>query len=279
MRAARATTHREAMTFQPMPSPPATITEARALLAACRPEDLPKLIRRLSKDPRDGVRALAMAAAVRLARANAETARLDALMARQRSLHDLGFAVVAGVDEVGCGALAGPVTACAVVLDVTCCIEGLNDSKKLAPDVRVRVADLVRTRCVAWAVAHVGPSDIDRLGIRQATRLAWELALQGLGFEVGHVLVDGNDRGALRIPTTPVVRGDSSEASIAAASVVAKVERNRIMVAAAADHPGYGFDLNFGYGTPEHLAAIAERGPSPFHRFSFAPCSTQEPLF
>ena len=262
-----------------MPSPPATITEARAMIASCRPEALPGLLRRLSKDPRDGVRELARAASARLARAGAEAARLDGLMARQAALHDLGIAVVAGIDEVGCGALAGPVTACAVVFDVAVRIDGLNDSKKLSPEARIRIADIVRTRSIACAVAHVGSDEIDRLGIRQATRRAWELALEGLGIAVEHVLVDGNDSGALRIPTTSIVRGDSSEASIAAASVVAKVERNALMAAAALDHPGYGFDVNFGYGTADHLAALASLGPSPLHRLSFAPCSAQDPLF
>lgn len=249
------------------------------MLAACPPERLAGLIRRFSKDPRAGVRALAVAAAARLDRTRAEDARLDALMSRQVELHGLGFSVVAGIDEVGCGCLAGPVTACAVVLDPTCRIEGLNDSKRLLPELRIRIADQVRTRCVAFSVAHVGPDIIDRVGIRQATRRAWELALAGLGMSVDHVLVDGNDKGALRIPTTSVVRGDSSEASIAAASVIAKVERNALMVASAPDYPGYGFEINFGYGTPEHMAAIAELGPSPLHRLSFAPCATQDRLF
>jgi ribonuclease HII len=249
------------------------------MLAACPPERLAGLIRRFSKDPRAGVRALAVAAAARFDRARAEDARLDALMSRQVELYGLGFSVVAGIDEVGCGCLAGPVTACAVVLDPTCRIEGLNDSKRLLPELRIRIADQVRTRCVAFSVAHVGPDIIDRVGIRQATRRAWELALEGLGVSVDHVLVDGNDKGALRIPTTSVVRGDSSEASIAAASVIAKVERNALMVASAADYPGYGFDINFGYGTPEHMAAIAQLGPSPLHRLSFAPCAPQDRLF
>jgi ribonuclease HII len=249
------------------------------MLAACPPESLAGMIRRFRKDPREGVRQLAAAAGARLARAQAEERRLDSLMARQVELHSLGFAVVAGVDEVGCGALAGPVTACAVVLQSSCRIEGLNDSKKLPPEKRIRMADIVRTSAVACSVAHVDASEIDRIGIRAATRRAWELALDGLGLAVEHVLVDGNDPGALRIPTTSIVRGDSSEASIAAASVVAKVARNALMIAAAADHPGYGFDVNFGYGTAEHLAALAEYGPSPIHRRSFAPCSEQEPLF
>ena len=262
-----------------MPRPPATITEARALIAACPPDELSRLLRRLAKDPREGVRGLAKAAAGRLERTRREEERLTSLMARQLMLHGLGIEVVAGIDEVGCGALAGPVTACAVILDVSCRIEGLNDSKKLAPDARARVADLVRTRSIAYAVAHIGPDEIDRLGIRRATRLAWEQALEGLGVVVGHVLVDGNDPGALRIPTTSIVKGDSSEASIAAASVVAKVARDTLMAASAAQYPGYAFDLNFGYGTPEHLSTIAALGPSVFHRRSFAPCSSQEPLF
>jgi ribonuclease HII len=262
-----------------MPSPPATITEARAMLAACHPADLPGLIRRLSKDPRDGVRDLARTAAARLRRAEAEEARLLALMFRQSALHGLGLAVVAGIDEVGRGALAGPVTACAVILDSSCRIEGLNDSKRLSRPGRVRVADLVRVRAEAFSVAHVGPADIDRWGIGPATRRAWALALAGLARDVDHILLDGSDAGTLGIPTTAVVRGDSSEASIAAASVVAKVERDRLMREAADEHPGYGFDVNFGYGTLEHIAAIAEIGPSPVHRMSFAPCSLQDALF
>lgn len=262
-----------------MPSPPATVTEARQMLAACPPDKLAGMIRRFSKDPRDGVRQLAAVAAARLARVQAEQRRLESLMARQAELHALGFAVVAGVDEVGCGALAGPVSACAVVLDVSCRIDGLNDSKKLPPEKRIRMADIVRTSAIACCVAHVDAAEIDRTGIRAATRRAWELALDGIDLAVGHVLVDGNDPGALRIPTTSVVRGDSSEACIAAASVVAKVERNALMVAAAGDYPGYGFDLNFGYGTAEHLAALAELGPSAIHRRSFAPCNDQDSLF
>jgi ribonuclease HII len=200
-------------------------------------------------------------------------------MGRQRDLHALGFCIVAGVDEVGRGALAGPVTGCAVVLAADCRIEGLDDSKKLAPDVRERVADLVRTRSIACCVAHAWPDEIDRLGIGPATRLAWQRALEGLDLVVEHVLIDGNDPGALRVPTTAVVRGDSSVACIAAASVVAKVERDRLMAELAATYPDYRFDENRGYGTAEHLAALRRIGPSAVHRHSFAPCAEQEHLF
>jgi ribonuclease HII len=249
------------------------------MLAACPPDRLAGLIRRFSKDPRAGVRALAAAAQARMRRSEAEDARLDGLATRQRDLHALGFVVVAGIDEVGRGALAGPVTACAIVLDPATRIAGLDDSKRVQREVRARMADVIRTSAVACCVAHAGPDEIDVRGIGHATRLAWTRALAGLGLDVHHVLVDGNDPGALGVPTTAVVKGDASVACIAAASIVAKVERDRLMAEAALIHPGYGFELNYGYGTPEHLAAIADLGPSPFHRMSFAPCMAQDRLF
>lgn len=258
---------------------PETITEARARLASCPPADLDGLLRRLARDPRAGVRQLAAAARAHLNRALREGTRLEGLMTRQRELHAIGIAVVAGVDEVGRGALAGPVTACAVVLLHDCRIEGLDDSKRLAPDVRERIADVVRTRAVACCVAHADSVEIDRFGIGHATRLAWARALEGLDVDVDHVLIDGNDAGALGVPATAVVRGDSLVACIAAASVVAKVERDAFMACLALEYPAYGFEGNRGYGTPDHLAAIVEFGPSPVHRRSFAPCSTQESLF
>lgn len=262
-----------------MPKPPETITEAKRRLATCPPEQLDALIRRLSKDPRAGVRDLAAAAKARLGKQRAEVARLDAMMDRQLRLHELGFTVVAGIDEVGCGALAGPVAACAVVLDAGCRIAGLHDSKQLTHEARECIADVVRQSALACVVGFASAEEIDRYNIRHATRLAWQRALEGLGMEVGHVLVDGNDAGALGIPTTAVVKGDATVACIAAASVVAKVERDALMVQLAAEYPAYGFDENRGYGTAEHLAAIREFGPSPVHRVSFAPCAPQESLF
>ena len=262
-----------------MPKRPETITEARRLLAACPPDELEALLRRLSRDPRAGVRDLASSARTRLFKVAREAARIDALMERQRALHELGIGVVAGVDEVGRGALAGPVTACAVVLEVSCHIEGLDDSKRLAPDIRAQVADRVRLSAVAFAVAHAGPEEIDRFGIGHATRTAWGRALAALGLSVDFVLVDGNDPGALGLPTRAVVQGDSSVACIAAASVVAKVERDRLMELLAAEHPEYGFEANRGYGTAEHLAALSRFGPSLVHRRSFAPCKAQGALF
>ena len=247
------------------------------MLATCAADEMDALLARLEGDARAGVRALAAVRRRALQRDRAEAARLASLMARQRELHARGMTLVAGLDEVGRGALAGPVTAAAVVLDVRCVIDGLDDSKKLRPGLRREVAERVRARARAVCVAHASPAEIDGLGIGEATRLAWRRAVDGLGMAVDHILVDGNDS-RLGRPSTPVVGGDSTCACIAAASVVAKVERDDMMEALAAEYPGYGFELNRGYGTREHLDAIDRMGPSSIHRRSFAPCA-QRPLF
>jgi ribonuclease HII len=257
----------------------ATIDELRALLAVCAASDLPPLLRELDFDPRAGVRELARVARGRLDRARAEQLRLEGLMAMQKELHRRGLRIVAGVDEVGRGALAGPVTTCAVVLHPDTLIAGLDDSKRVPRDRRPALAAVIRVEALAVCVAHATPREIDSLGIGGATRLAWRRAIEGLGGAVDHVLVDGNDA-AVDFPATAVIGGDSRCACIAAASVVAKVERDRLMEEDLAPlHPVYGFELNRGYGTPEHLAAIALHGPSPVHRRSFAPCSEQGSLF
>ena len=164
------------------------------------------------------MRAIVDAARARERRLKTEDLRLEGLMTLQRDLHRRGFAVVAGVDEVGRGALAGPVTAGAVILTSDVRIEGLNDSKKLTRETRQRVAASVREQAVAWSVAHAQPAEIDAMGIGRATRLAWRRALEGLGIPFDHVIVDGNDGRDLGLEVTMVVRGDSRVACIAAAS-------------------------------------------------------------
>jgi ribonuclease HII len=245
------------------------------MVAACPPEDLDALLDLLSCDERAGVRALAAVRRRARARERAEYERLVGLMVHQRRLHDLGYAVVAGVDEVGRGALAGPVTAAAVVLDVSCVIRGLDDSKRIPRPRRPEMAAAVRSTARAVCVAHVSAAEIDTLGIAAATRLAWRRAVQGLGAAVDHVLVDGNDE-RCGYPATAIVGGDSRCACIAAASVVAKVERDALMEALAAQHPRYRFDENRGYGTTAHIEALRLHGPSPVHRRSFAPCAQPE---
>jgi ribonuclease HII len=259
-----------------MPREP--IDSVRARLSSASGEEIETILRELEADPRAGVRALAEAARRRRARLDRESSRLAVLMERQAALHAAGFTIVAGTDEVGRGALAGPVTAGAVIMDVACRVDGLDDSKKLAPRRRESVAATIREVAVAVAIAHVQPAEIDAMGIGPASRLAMTRALDMLGRAIDHVLVDGND-GRVGWPSTAVVKGDSLCACIAAASVVAKVERDDLMVRLAAEHPGYGLDVNKGYSTEEHMAAIRRIGPSAIHRRSFAPCSQQGLLF
>ncbi len=237
--------------------------------------ELPRLIAELRDDGRTGVVSAVEAAQRRLDRERAEAARLQRLAARECELMDLGM-LVAGVDEVGVGALAGPVTAGACVFPREAMLPGLNDSKKLTPAMRERLAGEIRSVAIAVAVAHAGPDEIDAVGIAGATVLAMRRAVASLGLDVTHVLVDGGRRVDLGVPSTHIVRGDSSVRAIAAAAIVAKVTRDALMRELDVTHPGYGFAGNKGYGSSDHLAAISALGPSPVHRRSFAPCSQMD---
>ena len=180
--------------------------------------------------------------------------------------------IIAGVDEAGRGPWAGPVTAGAVILDPAQPIEGLTDSKKLTEARRDALAPLIRERAAAWSVAHATPEEIDRLNIRQATFLAMERAVAGLGLVPGHILVDGNALPAgFPCSAEAIVKGDLTEPAISAASILAKTVRDALMKELDAAFPAYGFARHKGYGTAAHAAALAEHGPCPHHRQSFAP--------
>ena len=180
--------------------------------------------------------------------------------------------IIAGVDEAGRGPWAGPVTAGAVILDPAQPIEGLTDSKKLTEARRDALAPLIRERAAAWSVAHATPEEIDRLNIRQATFLAMERAVAGLGLVPGHILVDGNALPAgFPCSAEAIVKGDLTEPAISAASILAKTVRDGLMKELDAAFPAYGFARHKGYGTAAHAAALAEHGPCPHHRQSFAP--------
>lgn len=177
---------------------------------------------------------------------------------------------VAGTDEVGRGPLAGPVTAAAVILTPDRIPEGLADSKTLSPARRERLYDLIMAHARV-SVAHASVAEIDSLNILRASHLAMERAVAGLG-AVGHVLVDGNLIPAgLKGRATAIVKGDARSLSVAAASIIAKVTRDRIMVDLAQQHPGYGWDANAGYPTAAHLQALLNLGVTPVHRRSFKP--------
>lgn len=178
--------------------------------------------------------------------------------------------LVAGIDEVGRGPLAGPVVAAAVILDAKSSIEGLADSKKLTPERRETLAALIHRRATAVGIAEACVDEIDRLNILNATLLAMQRAVAALGVTPGMVLIDGSHAPRLDgCETRCIVGGDGLEPAISAASIVAKVYRDRLMLALHERHPEYGFDRHKGYGTSFHLAALDRLGPTPEHRRSF----------
>jgi ribonuclease HII len=196
--------------------------------------------------------------------------RLRCTLRYEKKAWETGARLVAGVDEVGRGSLFGPVVAGAVILDSAYRIRGLRDSKLLPPDRREVLAQRIREHAVAWSIAAVDVARIDQINIYHASRLAMRIAVSQLAPAADFLLVD-----ALRLdcelPQRPIIHGDALSASIAAASIIAKVERDRMICAWDPVYPEYGLASNKGYSTPHHLAALREHGPSPLHRQSFAP--------
>ena len=179
--------------------------------------------------------------------------------------------LVAGVDEAGRGPLAGPVVVAAVILDARQPIAGLADSKKLTALRRERLFDEIRAKALCCSVAEASVEEIDRLNILQATLLAMRRAVQGLRLKPGLVLVDGNRLPVLDIPAEAIVKGDALVPAISAASILAKVHRDRWCAEVHTQYPEYGFDAHKGYGTAAHLQALRAHGASPLHRRFFAP--------
>ena len=179
--------------------------------------------------------------------------------------------LVAGVDEAGRGPLAGPVVAAAVILDDEQPIAGLADSKALTERRREALFDAIRAKALACCIAEASVEEIDRLNILQATLLAMRRAVEGLRLRPGLVLVDGNRLPTLPMPAEAIVKGDAKVPAISAASILAKVHRDRLCLQLHARFPSYGFDVHKGYPTPAHLAALVRHGASPEHRRSFAP--------
>jgi len=178
---------------------------------------------------------------------------------------------VCGVDEAGRGPWAGPVSAGAVILDPACVPEGLNDSKLLTHKARERLEVVIKAQALAWGVGFASVEEIDRLNILKATGLAMRRAVEGLKLAAAFALVDGNYAFALPCPVKTVVKGDMLSSSIAAASILAKVARDRLMVEMDEIHPGYGFAAHKGYHAPMHVEALNRLGPCAIHRSSWAP--------
>lgn len=187
----------------------------------------------------------------------------------EHECRDAGFSVVCGVDEAGRGPLAGPVCAAAVILPPDLQIEGLNDSKKLSEKRREALYDVITEQALAYGIAFADEKEIDEINILQATFLAMRRAVDRLSVRPDIVLVDGNREPPLELPVRTIVKGDSLSANIAAASILAKVTRDRFMLEQDALYPEYGFALHKGYGTQAHYAALREHGACPIHRRTF----------
>ncbi|MCB2186069.1 MAG: ribonuclease HII [Deltaproteobacteria bacterium] len=194
---------------------------------------------------------------------------------REEEFFRRGLVLVAGVDEVGRGPLAGPVVAAAVILEPGWPDPGVADSKTLSAPRREKLDAQIRATARAWAVGEASPAEIDRLNILRASLLAMVRAVEALGVEPEFLLIDGNHSLPLELPQEAVVKGDSLCRSVAAASIVAKVRRDRMMREFHQRYPAYNFAANKGYGTAEHQRALAEHGPCPLHRQSFAPVAQQ----
>lgn len=182
---------------------------------------------------------------------------------------DRGFHAICGIDEAGRGPLAGPVCAAAVILPERLDIPGLNDSKKLTDKKRRELFPIIEEQAIAFGLGWASQEEIDEINILQATFLAMSRAVEQLKIRPDLALVDGNRAPALDLPVETVVQGDSLSASIAAASVLAKVSRDDVMLRMAEEYPGYGFEVHKGYGTKAHYEALRKFGPSPIHRRTF----------
>lgn len=250
-----------------------TLAELKDIVAAGPPYRA-ELLEGLRTDPREGARALYEACLRKLGQSAGERTRLDAMMKFEREAAENGFVRIAGVDEAGRGPLAGPIVAAAVILSKP--LAGLNDSKQVPPELREALCEELQSGGHAVGVAVLPSELIDRRGIQAANYEAMVRAAQCLEPPPDFLLVDG-----FRVPGCPwphrrLVKGDCRSLSIAAASIVAKVTRDRIMVELDARFPGYGFAQHKGYATPEHLDALRRLGPCAVHRFSFAPMAPRE---
>ena len=196
-------------------------------------------------------------------------ARLDEMLVFERELWTTGQKYIAGVDEVGRGPLAGPVVTAAVILPEDFCLLGVDDSKKLSPKKRDELFDQIKEAAVCWAIGRREPQRIDEINILQATKEAMEEAVNALSIRPDHVLIDAVKLPHLDIPQTSLIKGDARSVSIAAASIIAKVTRDREMVEMAKLWPGYAFESNKGYGTAAHYEGLKKLGPCPIHRKTF----------
>lgn len=247
----------------------ATIKEIQTLLAGVKELDSP-LFDQLKADQRKGVQLAIQKRQKELRDLKEEYDRQEAMLVYEKDLYAQGIEWIAGVDEVGRGPLAGPVVAAAVILPKGLHIPFLNDSKKIPKSRHENLYDQIMAQAVAVGIGQVDASMIDTCNIYQASKLAMEQAIGNLAVSPQHLLVDAMTLNS-PISQTAIIKGDATSLSIAAASIVAKVTRDRLMTTYDKEYPGYGFGKHAGYGTKEHLLALEQLGPCPIHRKTFEP--------
>ncbi|MFZ5596293.1 MAG: ribonuclease HII [Bacillota bacterium] len=248
-----------------------TVAEIRRIVMEGPGEPGEDFLRSMSADARAGVRSLYRMYEKRRFQLLEEEKRLESLYLYERELAAGGVEAVAGVDEAGRGPLAGPVVAAAVILPLGARIYELNDSKQLSQAKRKALALEIKKKSKAWAIGVSTVNEIYELNIYHASMLAMRRALAGMGIKPEHVLVDGFAIPGLDLPQTGITGGDGKSASIAAASILAKETRDRLMDFCHSLYPLYGFHRHKGYGTAEHMEALRRYGPCPIHRRGFAP--------
>ena len=243
------------------------IGEIKEELKAVDDEKLPSFIETYEKDERSGVVKIVEQAKKRFEKLEAEKLRIENLKKYEREYADYGY--ICGIDEVGRGPLAGPVVAGAVILPKDCDILYINDSKKLSAAKREELYDVIMEKAVAVGIGMASSQRIDEINILQATYEAMREAVSQLTLPLGHVLADAVRIPKLTVAQTPIIKGDAKCYSIAAASIIAKVTRDRIMREYDRIYPGYGFSDNKGYGSAAHIETLKKKGPVPIHRRTF----------
>ena len=246
-----------------------SINEIKEILSRCSIDALPAQLKQWEGDSRKGVQNVLTSFRKKYERHLQEQARLEEILTYERGCWAAGYALVAGIDEVGRGPLAGPVVAAAVILPQECKIEGVNDSKKLSAAKRDELYDEIMDKAVAVGLGMASPARIDEINILQATYEAMRQAIGNLKVKPDLLLNDAVTIPEVVIPQVPIIKGDAKSVSIAAASIVAKVTRDRLMEEYDKVLPGYGFASNKGYGSAEHIKALQTLGPTPIHRRSF----------
>lgn len=249
-----------------------TIKEIKELLATVKELDNP-LFLELEKDSRSGVQKEISKRKKAIQAELEENLRLENMLSYEKELYKQGLSLIAGVDEVGRGPLAGPVVAAAVILPKNCKIRGLNDSKKIPKKKHLEIYQAVQDQALAIGVGIMDNHVIDQVNIYEATKLAMKEAISQLSPQPEHLLIDAMKL-ELPISQTSIVKGDANSLSIAAASIVAKVTRDELMQEYDQRYPGYDFTSNAGYGTAKHLEGLEKLGVTPIHRTSFEPVKT-----